>query len=94
MHIFSSTYFDEISIFGLSKGQTFRFWSTFMNPEQFLILVPYLLIIKFCYFWKFDTREYFFILWEFNFIKFLFLCLFLLLVEIFLIIFTRISESI
>ncbi len=41
MHIFSSTYFDEISIFGLSKDQTFRIWSTFMNPEQFLILVPY-----------------------------------------------------
>ncbi len=24
MHIFSTTYFDEISIFGLSKDQTFR----------------------------------------------------------------------
>ncbi len=46
MHIFSSTYFDKISIFGLSKDQTFRIWSTFMNPEQFLILVPYLLINK------------------------------------------------
>ncbi len=44
MHIFSSTYFDEIIIFGLSKDQTFRIWSTFMNPEQFLILVPYLLL--------------------------------------------------
>ncbi len=42
MHIFSSTYFDEFSIFELSKDQTFRIWSTFMNPEQFLILVPYL----------------------------------------------------
>ncbi len=46
MHIFSSTYFDEISIFGLSKDQTFRIWSTFMNLEQFLILVPYLIIIQ------------------------------------------------
>ncbi len=44
MHIFSSTYFDEIIIFELSKDQTFRIWSTFMNPEQFLILVLYLLI--------------------------------------------------
>ncbi len=39
--IFSSTYFGEISIFGLSKDQTFRIWSTFMNPQQFLILVTY-----------------------------------------------------
>ncbi len=46
MHIFSSTYFDEISIIGLSKDQTFRIWSTFMNPEQFLILVPYLVVKK------------------------------------------------
>jgi hypothetical protein len=45
MHIFSSTYFDEIIIFELSKDQTFRIWSTFMNPEQFLILVLYLNII-------------------------------------------------
>jgi hypothetical protein len=44
MHISSSTYFDKISIIGLSKDQTFRFWSTFMNPEQFLILVPYLVL--------------------------------------------------
>jgi hypothetical protein len=44
MHIFSSTYFDEISIFGLSKDQAFRIWSTFVNPEQFLILVPYLIV--------------------------------------------------
>ncbi len=43
MHIFSTTYFDEISIFGLSKDQTFRIWSTFMNPKKILILVPYLL---------------------------------------------------
>ncbi len=42
MHIFSSTYFDEISIFELSKDQTFRICSTFMNPEQFLNLVLYL----------------------------------------------------
>ncbi len=45
MHIFSPTCFDEISIFGLSKDQTFRIWSTFMDPEQFLILVPYLNIV-------------------------------------------------
>ncbi len=38
MHFFSSVYFDEIIIFGLSKDQTFRIRSTFMNPEQFLIL--------------------------------------------------------
>jgi hypothetical protein len=49
MHIFSSTYFGEISIFGLSKDQTFRIWSTFMNPEQFLLLVPYLLIFSVIY---------------------------------------------
>jgi hypothetical protein len=29
MHIFSSTYFDEISIFGLGKDQTFRIWNNF-----------------------------------------------------------------
>jgi hypothetical protein len=46
MHIFSTSYFDQISIFGLSKDQTFRIWSTFMNPEQFLILVPYLLLVQ------------------------------------------------
>ncbi len=45
MHIFSSTYFDEIIIFELSKDQTFRIWSTFMNPEQFLILVLYLVLV-------------------------------------------------
>ncbi len=43
MHIFGTTYFDEISIFELSKDHAFRIWSTFMNPEQFLILVPYLI---------------------------------------------------
>jgi hypothetical protein len=43
MHIFRSTYFGEISIFGVSKDQTFRIWSTLMNPEQFLLLVTYLL---------------------------------------------------
>ncbi len=42
MHIFSSTDFEEIIIFGLSKDQTFRIWSTFMDPEQFLILVTHL----------------------------------------------------
>jgi hypothetical protein len=41
---FSTTYFGEISIFELSKDQTFRNWSTLMNPEQFLILVTYLII--------------------------------------------------
>ncbi len=46
MHIFSSTYFDEISIFEHSKVHAFRIWSTFMNPEQFLILVPYLLRLQ------------------------------------------------
>jgi hypothetical protein len=40
---FSTTFFGEISIFELSKDQTFRNWSTLMNPEQFLILVTYLL---------------------------------------------------
>ncbi len=50
MHIFSSSYFGEISIFGFSKDQTFRIWSTFMNPEQFLILVPYLLSKSFARF--------------------------------------------
>ncbi len=44
--LFSTTYFGEISIFGLSKDQTFRIWSTLMNPEQFLILVTYLLKFK------------------------------------------------
>jgi hypothetical protein len=44
MHIFSSTYFGEISIFGLSKDPATRNWSTLMNPEQFLILVLYLLL--------------------------------------------------
>ncbi len=42
---FSSTDFDEISIFGLSKDRTFRIWSTLMNPEQFLILVTYLISV-------------------------------------------------
>ncbi len=40
---FSPTYFDEISIFGLSKDPATRIWSTPMNPEQFLILVTYLI---------------------------------------------------
>jgi hypothetical protein len=47
MHIFSSTYFGEISIIELRKDHAFRIWSTFMNPEQFLILVPYLIIYIF-----------------------------------------------
>ncbi len=40
---FSPTYFGEISIFGLSKDPATRNWSILMNPEQFLILVTYLL---------------------------------------------------
>jgi hypothetical protein len=40
---FSSTYFGEISIFELSKDPASRIWSTLMNPEQFLILVTYLI---------------------------------------------------
>ncbi len=40
---FSSTYFGEISIFGLSNDPATRNWSTLMNPEQFLILVTYLI---------------------------------------------------
>ncbi len=42
----SSTDYGEIIIFGLSKDQTIRNWSTLMDLEQFLILVTYLLIIK------------------------------------------------
>jgi hypothetical protein len=42
MHFISSAYFDKIIIFGLSKDQTFRIRSTFMNPGQFLILVTHL----------------------------------------------------
>jgi hypothetical protein len=41
--LFSTTYFGEIIIFELSKDQTFRIRCTLMNPEQFLILVTYLL---------------------------------------------------
>ncbi len=37
--LFSTTYFDEIIIFELSKDQTFRIRCTLMNPEQILILV-------------------------------------------------------
>jgi hypothetical protein len=40
---FGTTNFGEINIFGLSKDQTFRIWSTFMIPEQFLLLVTYLI---------------------------------------------------
>ncbi len=42
--LFSTTYFGEIIIFVVSKYQTFRNWSTLMNPEQFLILVLYLFV--------------------------------------------------
>jgi hypothetical protein len=44
--LFSTTYFGEIIIFVVSKDQTFRIRCTLMNPEQFLILVPYLLLYK------------------------------------------------
>ncbi len=40
----SSTDYGEIIIFGLSKDQTIRNWSTLMDLEQFLILVTYLFI--------------------------------------------------
>ncbi len=43
--LFSTTYFGEIIIFVVSKDQTFRIRCTLMNPEQFLILVPYLFLI-------------------------------------------------
>jgi hypothetical protein len=39
----SSTDYGEIIIFGLSKDQTTRNWSTLMNLEQFWILVTYLI---------------------------------------------------
>ncbi len=41
MHFLSFAYFGEIIIFGLSKDQAFRIWSTFMNTKQFLILVTH-----------------------------------------------------
>jgi hypothetical protein len=41
----------KIIIFGLSKDQTFRIWSTFKNPEQFLILVTNL-------FWVKETQDF------------------------------------
>jgi hypothetical protein len=44
VQLFSTTYFDELIIYGLSEDQTFRNWSAFKNPEQFLILVTHLLI--------------------------------------------------
>jgi hypothetical protein len=56
MHIFSTTYFDEIIIFELSKDQTFRIWSTFMNPEQFLILVLYLMVFHEFFLLFFQSR--------------------------------------
>ncbi len=36
----------KIIIFGLSKDQTFRIWSSFINPEQILILVTHLFVVK------------------------------------------------
>jgi hypothetical protein len=44
--LFSTTYFDEISIFGLSKDQTFKIRCTLMNPEPILILVTHLVEFK------------------------------------------------
>jgi hypothetical protein len=56
--LFSTTYFDEIIIFELSKDQTFRIRCTLMNPKQILILVTHLLLVK---------RDFkFFILWSFH----------------------------
>jgi hypothetical protein len=46
MDLFSTTYFDEIIIFELSKDQTFKIRFTFGNPEQFLILVIHLVTRK------------------------------------------------
>ncbi len=43
--LFSTIYFGEIIIFVVSKDQTFRIRCTLMNPEQFLILVPYLIFM-------------------------------------------------
>jgi hypothetical protein len=36
----------KIIIFELSKDQTFRIWSTFKSPEQILILVTDLFVVK------------------------------------------------
>jgi hypothetical protein len=44
--LFSTTYFGEIIIFVVNKDQTFRIRCTLMNPEEFLILVPHLIIEK------------------------------------------------
>ncbi len=41
MDLFSTTYFGENIIFGLSKDQTFRIRCTLMNPAKFLILVTH-----------------------------------------------------
>jgi hypothetical protein len=43
--LFSTTYFDEIIIFKLSKDQTFRIRCTLVNPEQFSILVTHLILV-------------------------------------------------
>ncbi len=51
--LFSTTYFGEIIIFVVSKDQTFRVRCTLMNPEQFLILVPYLIITNIGTYFKF-----------------------------------------
>jgi hypothetical protein len=45
--LFTSTCLDEIVIFVLSKDQTFRKYSAFENSEQFSILVPHLITLKF-----------------------------------------------
>jgi hypothetical protein len=46
MDLFSTTYFGENIIFGLSKDQTFRIRCTLMNPAKFLILVTHLMLQK------------------------------------------------
>ncbi len=46
MDLFSTTYFDEIIFFELSKDPTFKIRFIFGNPEQFLILVIHLVTRK------------------------------------------------
>ncbi len=41
-----STDFDEMGIFVLSKDQTFKIWSTFLDPAKFSILVIHLIKLK------------------------------------------------
>jgi hypothetical protein len=44
MDLFSTTYFGENIIFGLSKDQTFRIRCNLKNPAKLLILVTHLLL--------------------------------------------------